>query len=52
MEHSQMILDIMAARKISAYKLAKNTGISESLFSKWKKKATSEITSENLLKIA
>lgn len=52
MEHSQIILDIIKQRNISAYKLAKETGISESLFSKWKKKPTSEIASSNLVKIA
>ena len=52
MEHSQMILGIMQRRDISAYKLAKETGISESLFSKWKKKPTSEIASANLIRIA
>lgn len=52
MEHSQIILDIIKQRNISAYKLAKETGISESLFSKWKKNPTSEISSSNLVKIA
>ncbi|MCI9576404.1 MAG: helix-turn-helix transcriptional regulator [Clostridiales bacterium] len=52
MEHSQKILYIMKSRNISAYKLAKETGISESLFSKWKKNPTSEIASINLVRIA
>lgn len=52
MEHSFRILTIIQERGISAYKLAKETGISESLFSKWKKKPTSEIASLNLVKIA
>ena len=52
MEHSQIILDAIKIRGISAYKLAKETGISESLFSKWKKKPTSEIASSNLARIA
>lgn len=52
MEHSQIILNIMKDRKLSAYKLAKETGISESLFSKWKKNPTSEISSSNLARIA
>ena len=52
MEHSQIILKILEDRKISAYRLAKETGISESLFSKWKKKSTSEISSKNLVLIA
>lgn len=42
----------MQNNNISAYKLAKETGISESLFSKWKKNPTSEISSSNLMKIA
>lgn len=52
MEHSQIILDIVKNKNISAYKLSKETGISESLFSKWKSKPTSEISSSNLAKIA
>lgn len=52
MEHSQIILNILSERNISAYRLAKDTGISESLFSKWKSKATSDISSSNLAKIA
>lgn len=52
MEHSQIILDIVKKKNISAYKLSKETGISESLFSKWKSKPTSEISSSNLAKIA
>ena len=52
MEHSQIILNILEARKISAYRLAKETHISESLFSKWKKNPTSEISSSNLVRIA
>lgn len=52
MEHSQIILDILKKKNISAYKLSKETGISESLFSKWKSKPTSEISSSNLAKIA
>lgn len=52
MEHSQIILSILKNKNISAYKIAKETGISESLFSKWKKKPTSEISSSNLTRIA
>ena len=52
MEHSQIILDILASRGISAYRLAKETNISESLFSKWKKNPTSDISSSNLVRIA
>ena len=52
MEHSQIILEILKSKNISAYRIAKDTGISESLFSKWKNKATSDISSSNLAKIA
>lgn len=52
MQHSQQILDIFQNRSLSAYKVAKETGISESLFSKWKTNPTSEISSKNLAKIA
>lgn len=52
MEHSQIILNVLQEKNISAYKLAKETGISESLFSKWKKSPTSEISSSNLERIA
>lgn len=52
MHHSQIILDILQSENISAYKIAKSTGISESLFSKWKSNPTSEISSKNLAKIA
>ena len=52
MEHSQIILRIIKQRNISAYRLAKETGISESLFSKWEKNPTSKISSINLAKIA
>jgi transcriptional regulator len=43
---------MLASKNISAYRLAKETGISESLFSKWKSKPTSEISSSNLARIA
>ncbi len=52
MEHSQIILSVLKNKNITAYKLAKETGISESLFSKWKKSPTSEISSSNLARIA
>ena len=52
MYHSSNILQILKENNISAYKISKETGISESLFSKWKKNPTSEISSINLTKIA
>lgn len=52
MHHSQMILNIFQEKGLSAYKVSKETGISESLFSKWKNNPTSEISSKNLVKLA
>lgn len=52
MKHSQIILEILEGKGISAYRIARDTGISESLFSKWRKNPTSEITSSNLALIA
>ena len=52
MEHSDKILEILAEKNIAAVEIAKATGISESLFSTWKSKPSSNIKSDNLLKIA
>ena len=52
MEHTENILRIIEERGITSYKLAKETGISESLFSKWREKPSSEVTSQNLQLIA
>lgn len=52
MTHSEHILHILEERKITPYKLAKDTGISESLFSKWKETPSSKIRSGNLVLIA
>ena len=52
MKHTERILNILEERKITAYKLAKATGISDSLFSKWREKPSSKITSQNLELIA
>ena len=52
MEHSEIILQMLQERGITPYKIAKETDISMSLFSKWKKHPTSEISSKNLCKIA
>lgn len=52
MEHSNIILGRFEKRGVSAYRVAKETGISESLFSKWKKNPTSEIASQTLVLIA
>ena len=52
MEHSDIILKILAERNITPYRVAKDTGISHSLFNLWKKKPTSNIYSGNLVLIA
>lgn len=52
MEHSTIILERFAKHNITPYRVAKETGISESLFSKWKKNPTSEIASQTLVLIA
>lgn len=51
-EHSQIILKILEDRNLTPYQVAKETGLSESLFSKWKKNPTSEIASQTLVLIA
>ena len=52
MEHSENILRIMDERGVTSYRMAKETGISESLFGAWRKKPTSKIYSCNLVLIA
>ena len=52
MEHTENILRIIEERGVTSYKLAKETGISESLFSKWREKPSSKIRSEVLVLIA
>lgn len=52
MEHSDKILSLMKERNITYYRMAKDTGISETLFGKWKKHPTSKISSEKLVLIA
>ena len=52
MEHSEIILKTIAERNITPYRLAKETGISQSLFNLWKRKPTSNIYSGNLVLIA
>lgn len=51
-EHSERILKILEERNITAYRLAKETGISLSLPSKWKAYPSSKISSEILVAIA
>jgi len=52
MEHSERILQIFEERGLTPYNVAKETGITNSLFSLWKKKPTSNIYSSNLVLIA
>ena len=52
MEYSEKIFEIIKAKNLTIYKISKETGISESVFSTWKKKPTSKMTAEHLLKIA
>lgn len=52
MEYSDRILRIIKDRNLTYYRIAKDTGISESLFGKWKIKPTSKITAEKLVLIA
>lgn len=52
MEHTEIILKMMEERSITAYRMSKETGISESLFGKWRDKPSSKISSCNLVKIA
>ncbi len=52
MEHSERILKIIQERKFTPYRIAKSTGIPQSVFSEWKRKPTSKIYSGNLVLIA
>ena len=52
MEHSERILQIMEARGVTAYRIAKDAGVSESVFSEWRRKPSSNIYSSNLVRIA
>lgn len=52
MEHTERILNILEERQITGYKLSKVTGISDSLFSKWRAKPSSKVSSEFLVAIA
>lgn len=52
MEHSERILQIMEARGVTAYRVAKDAGVSESVFSEWRRKPSSNIYSSNLVRIA
>lgn len=47
-----MILSFMESRGVSGYRLSKDTGISESLFGKWRAHPTSKIDAITVTKIA
>lgn len=52
MEHSERILTIIKERGFTPYRIAKDIGIQQSVFSEWKRKPTSNIYSGNLVLIA
>ena len=52
MEYSQIILNFMENRGVTGYRIAKDTGISESLFGKWRVHPTSKIDAITVTKIA
>jgi transcriptional regulator with XRE-family HTH domain len=52
MEHTERILNILKERNIVPNQVATAIGISDSLFSKWKLRPTSKISSEILVSIA
>lgn len=52
MEYSEKIIQYIENAKTSFYKVSQATGISESTFSKWRAKPTSDIVVTNIQKIA
>lgn len=52
MFHAQSVLERIEASGVTLYRLSKETGISQSLFSKWKKNPDTYVTSQNLVLIA
>ena len=52
MEHSERILAIIKEKGVTEYRVSKDTGISNSLFGKWKVHPTSKVSSEKLVLIA
>ncbi|MBD5152548.1 MAG: helix-turn-helix transcriptional regulator [Oscillibacter sp.] len=52
MEHSERVLQIIKEYGYTEYRVARDTGISMSLFSQWKKKPSSNIYSSKLVLIA
>lgn len=52
MEHSDRILRAIEEKGFTTYRVAKETGISQSLFTQWKTRPSSKIQSSNLILIA
>lgn len=52
MEHTERILNILRERNIVPNHVAKAIGISDSLFSKWREKPSSKVSSSILASIA
>lgn len=52
MFHAQSVLNRIEESGITMYRISKDTGISVSLFSKWKKAPDTFVTSQNLVLIA
>lgn len=52
MEHSDRILKIITDRGLTGYKVAKATGLTNSMFTEWRKKPTSKIYSGSVVLIA
>ena len=52
MEYSERILQILRDRGITPYRLAKDTGMTDSLFSLWKTNPSSKIYAQNLVTVA
>ena len=52
MEHTEKILNILKERNIVPNQVATAIGVSDSLFSKWRAKPTSKVSSEVLVSIA
>ena len=52
MEHTERILNILKERNIVPNHVATALGISDSLFSKWRAKPTSKVSSDILVAIA
>lgn len=52
MEHSERILALIKERGLTPYRVAKEAGLPQSVFSEWKRSPSSRIHSTNLVRIA